>query len=134
MEIAKASGKDLGISLKHSAVICGFIRGKRLGVAKTMLSEVIDMKRAVPFSKFNKDLGHKHGMMSGRYPIKSCKEILKILQSAESNAKEKNMDIDSVIIKEVKADKASTSLHYGRFRSRKMKRTHIEVVLTEAKK
>lgn len=131
METAKASGKDLGISSKHSTVVCDFIRGKKLSKAKTMLSETINMKRAVPFNRFNKDRGHKTGMMAGRYPIKTCKEILNVLQSAESNAKSKNMDINLLVIKELKADKASTPLHYGRFRSRSMKRTNIEVVLAE---
>lgn len=134
MEIAKATGKDLGISTKNSIVICDFIRGKNLDKAKSMLNEVIEMKRAVPFKRFNKDLGHKRGMMSGRYPVKSCKAILKVLQYAEGNAKDKNLDVESLIVKNIKANKAETPLHYGRKRSRKMKRTHIEIVLSEAKK
>jgi len=127
----KATGTDLGISTKNSIVICDFIRGKKLGRAKILLNDVIEMKKAVPFGKFHKDKGHKTGMMAGRYPIKSCKEILNILHSAEANAKDKNMDVDALVVKEIKANKASTPLHYGRFRSRRMKRTHIEVVLSE---
>lgn len=134
MESAKASGRDLGISTKDSVVICDFIRGKNLDKAKKILIDAIELKKAVPYKRFNKDLGHKPGIMSGKYPVKSCKEILKLLISAEANAKNKNLDLNSLRVKEIIANKASRPFHYGRFRGRKMRRTHIDITLAEAKK
>src|SRR3989344_9004900 len=131
MDGAKALGKDLPISFKHSVEVCGFIRGKKLAIAKQHLKEVIDLKRPVPYKRFNQDLGHKKGMMSGRYPVKTTEEILKLVESAEKNAQFKGMNVEKLAIAHIAAHKASRPAHGGRHRGRSMKRAHIEIVLQE---
>jgi len=131
MDTAKAIAKDLSISTKHSIEVCNFIRGKNLQEGKDILKKVIEKERAVPFRRFNRDLGHKKGIGPGRYPINVCKDIIKVLDLAEANAQYKGLDIKNLIIKSIKADKASTPWHSGRQRRRKMKRTHIEVIVEE---
>src|SRR3989344_5020976 len=131
MEGARALGKDLPISFKHSLEVCGFIRGKKLTLAKQHLKEVIDMKRPVPYKRFNQDLGHKNGMMSGRYPVKTTECILKLVESAEKNAQFKGMSVDKLAIVHIAAHKASRPGHGGRHRGRSMKRAHVEVILQE---
>jgi ribosomal protein L22 len=59
--MAKARGISLGISSKQSMEVCSFIRGKKLAAAKRMLEDVIAMKRAVPFKRFNHNIGHRRG-------------------------------------------------------------------------
>tara|TARA_Y100000034_G_C6749931_1_gene333253 strand:- start:197 stop:721 length:525 start_codon:yes stop_codon:yes gene_type:complete len=132
MITAKASGRDLGISTKQSVEICSFIRGKTTEKAKTLLKEVIEMKRAVPFKRYNQNTGHKPGMAAGRYPVNACVEILKIVNSVESNANDKSLSTP-LIIKDIKANKASNTWHYGRQRRRRMKRTHIDIIVAEKK-
>ena len=130
-EYAQAVGRDLSISTKHSVEVCRFIRGRNVQNAKKLLEEVIGMKRAVPYKRFNRDLGHKKGMAAGRFPVSTCKEILKILESAESNAQFKGFNTSRLRITHVNAQKASRPMHAGRHRGREMKRTHIEIVLKE---
>lgn len=128
---ARAVGVGLPISVKHSVEVCSFIRGKELQLAKRLLREVIEQKRAVPYRRYTFDLGHKAGMSSGRYPISTCKEILRLLESAEANAQFKGMNTAHLAVTHVLAHKASESHHAGRHRGRRMKRAHVEIVLAE---
>jgi large subunit ribosomal protein L22 len=129
--IAKVIGRDLPISTKQSIEICNFIRGKNLQKSKELLQRVIEKEIAIPFKRFNKDMGHKRNIASGRYPKKSCNHIIKLLNSAESNAQDKGLNTATLFIKEIIVNRASKPLHYGRKGSREMKRTHIKIVVEE---
>ncbi len=130
--MARALGASLPISAKHSEMVCNYIRGKSVERAKKMLEEVIAMEKAVPMTRHNFDRGHKTKIGPGRYPIKTCEEILMILKSAEKNAQQKN--ISDPIVLHICAHKAAKPWHYGRKRRRQMKRAHIEIVLAKALK
>jgi large subunit ribosomal protein L22 len=132
--MARAKGISLGISTKHSVEICSFIRGKKLSAAKRMLEDVIAMKRAVPFKRFNHNIGHRRGMGPGRYPVKACAEVLKVVKACEANAQFKGLNTGSLVLQHASADFASRPWHYGRQSRRKMKRTHIQLVAVEGKK
>jgi large subunit ribosomal protein L22 len=127
--MAKVTGRSLSISTKQSIEVCNFIRGKNLQKMKDYLKDVIDMKKAVKFTRFNKGLGHKKGIGPGRYPINTVTEILMLLESAESNAQLKGLNSANLIIGHINADKASSAWHYGRQRRRKMKRTNLNIIL-----
>lgn len=129
---AKAVGISLEVSARHGKEVCKAIRDKPLATAKAYLSEVIEFKRAVPFRKHDWDLAHKKGIGPGRYPIKTCKAILEMLESAEANAQFKGLTISDLHVKHVSAQKAGSVARGGRRRA-EAKRTHIEVVLTERK-
>jgi len=131
---AKAVGVALPISRKQSIMICKFVRNKSVQLAKKHLAEVIEKKRAVPFTRFNDDMGHKAGMAAGRYPIKACQHILALLESAESNAQFKGLSTADLIITHISAQKGPDTWRYGRHIRRQAKRTHIEIVLEERKK
>src|SRR3989344_3577675 len=75
---AIANGASLKISTKQSVEICRLIRNKSIEKAKAILERVIEKKQAVPYLRYNKEIPHRKGsMMTGRYPIKASKEILK---------------------------------------------------------
>lgn len=131
IEGARALGRDLPISMKHSVEVCRFIRGKKVVLAKKMLKEVIAKERAVPYLKFTLDLGHKKGMAAGRYPVRTAEEILKIVESAEKNAQFKGMNGGKLVVAHSMAHKASGPFHGGRHRGRTMKRAHVEIILQE---
>lgn len=133
MELAKLNVKDLRISTKQSIEICNFIRNKNLLKAQKTLEKVLDKKVAVPFKKFNRDIGHKHGMASGSYPIKSTTTILSLLKSVQANAENKNMNVNSLFITKLIANKGSGQYHSGRLRRRKMKNTNIIIEVSELK-
>ncbi|MCH7974400.1 MAG: 50S ribosomal protein L22 [Bacteroidetes bacterium] len=129
--MARTIGRSMPISFKHSIEICNVIRGKNVNYAKEVLSNVIKEKHAIPFKRFNHHVGHKRNIAAGRYPKKASKEILSLINSVEANAQFKGLSTSNLIIKHISADKASTTMRFGRKRSRRAKRTNVEVVLQE---
>ncbi len=131
MESAKLISKDLRISIKQSVEICNFVRNKNLLKAQNILQSVLDKKTAIPFKRYNRDTGHKPGIASGRYPEKATQEILSLLKGVQANAENKGMDSKNLIITKIIANKGAQQFHFGRKRRRLMKRTHIEIEVSE---
>lgn len=96
---SKAIGKELHISKKHAHEISSAIKGMKVNIARGFLENVVLLKQAVPYKRYVKDVPHKRGMCTGRYPQKASKEFLKVLQNAENNAKYKGLDPDNLKIK-----------------------------------
>jgi large subunit ribosomal protein L22 len=136
---AKASGREIKVSHKHSREVCKTIKGMTLTNAKTYLRDVIDKKKPVPITRYNKKVGHRHGLVkafSGRYPIKAAAKILTILEAAEANAGNKNLDTDRLTILHAAAYPGSkmkrfTPRAHGRASPKYETLTHIEIVLNE---
>lgn len=130
--VAKAILRDAPISTKHSIEICSKIRNKKLEKVKKILELVITKEKPIKYTRFTEGAGHKTGIGPGKFPVKAAQEILKIIKSAESNALDKGLS-KNLKIAYILANQASRPWHYGRQRRIKMKRTHIEVVLSEVK-
>lgn len=128
-KMARALGRDLPISPKKSVEICSHLKKKSVENAKQILQDAIEMKKPIPFKRFNKGLGHKAGMAAGRYAVRTCEHILKLLKSAESNANQKGLG--SLVIVHMCANKGANTHHYGRKGGRLMKRTNVEIVVEE---
>ena len=131
--MARAAGMALPISLKYSVEICRFVKNKKVSLAKNMLQEVVDKKRAIPFRRYDFDLGHKKKIGPGRYPEKASKEFIKLIESAEANAQFKGINTSNLIITHISAHNAGKSWHYGRKSRRRMKRTNVEIFVEEKK-
>ncbi len=132
---AIARAVNLPISTKHSVEIAKFIRKKELNKAKMLLNEVLEHKKAVPFKRYNRDMGHKPGKIAaGRYPEKAIRYFIRLLNDAQANAENKGLDASNLIIAEIKADRGAQQWHYGRLRRRKMKNTHLFVKVMELEK
>ena len=128
----RAVGRSLPISTKVSIEICNFLRKRQLQNAKKILERVITKDQAIPYKRFNMDVGHKSGKIaSGRYPKKASTEILNIMKNVEANAQMKGFNTNNLQIIHLCAHKASRPWHHGRQRRQLMKRTHIEVVVAE---
>ena len=129
---AKVIGRDLPISTKHAIEICSFIRGKNLQKSVEYLKKVAELKKAIPFRRMNRGVGHRPGNMGpGRYPEKAARYVIQLLNSLEANAQNKGLNVNALILREIIANKASEPWHAGRHRRVKMKRTHIEIVAEE---
>tara|TARA_Y100000310_G_C20543558_1_gene744495 strand:+ start:241 stop:933 length:693 start_codon:yes stop_codon:yes gene_type:complete len=128
--VAKARTLSSPISTKHAVEICYHIRYKSTSAAKQALESAMSLKRAIPFRKFNKDLGHKVGMAAGRYPIKAASIILQLVKSAEANAQDLGLDVSTLKISKAIANKAAVQATGGRRRSTG-KRTHVELEVVE---
>jgi large subunit ribosomal protein L22 len=90
---ARANGKELPISPRHSIEICRSIKGKTVEEAVTFLEDVIDKRKAVPYRRHTGGVPHRKGkgITSGRYPMKAAKAILKIVEQARNNAEFKEI-------------------------------------------
>src|SRR3989338_867590 len=129
--MARAIGRSLPISFKQSIEICNFIRNKEIVYAKNVLNKAIERKRAIPFRRFNHNMGHKKKIGAGRYPEKASREILELINQVEANAQFKGLNSSNLVITHINSNKAATVMHYGRKRSRKAKRTNIEIIVQE---
>jgi len=134
----RASMREKQISHKHAREIAVKIKGLSLEKARDYLQSVVRLQRAVPFKRYNNQVGHKSDpkVMAGRYPVKSAIEFIKLLDNLESNAEYKGMDLDRLKI-------INATVHKGviikRFIPRAMGRatpknnvlTHVELVAKE---
>ncbi len=89
---SRAMGKELHISKKHAHEIATAIKGMKLAAAREFLENVVALKQAVPYKRYTRNIPHKKGMCTGRYPQKAAKEVLSVLKNAESNATYKGLD------------------------------------------
>ena len=107
---------------------------KNIDKAKVMLQKVIEKKVAVPFNRYNRDLGHKKKIGPARYPEKASSEFIKLIESAEANAQFKGLSTSNLVIAHISANKSSKAWHYGRKLRRRIKRTNLEIVVEEKNK
>jgi len=134
----RSSLREKDISHKHAREVAVAIKGLSIEKARDYLQAVVTKDRAIAFRRFKNQVGHKAdpGMMSGRYPQKTAKEFIKVLDNLESNAEYKGMDLDRLKI-------VNATVHKGviikRFIPRAMGRatpknnvmTHVELVAQE---
>ena len=134
----RSSIREKGMSHKHAREVAVSLKGLSIEKARDYLQAVINKKRAVRFGRYKNQVGHKSdpGMMAGRYPQKTAKEFIKVLDNLESNAEYKGMDLDRLRI-------VNATVHKGvivkRFIPRAMGRatpknnvlTHVELVARE---
>jgi large subunit ribosomal protein L22 len=136
---AKASGREIRVSHKAAREVCKSIKGMTLTNAKNYLKDVIEKKKAVPFKRYKKKLGHRHGLektFAGRYPVKTSQQILRVVEGAEANAENKGLDLDRLRILHAAAYpgmkiKRFTPRAHGRASPKYETTTHIEIVLNE---
>jgi len=131
--MACAAGKQLAISFKQAIEISSHIRKRPVERAKKILQDAIELKIAIPYKRFNGDVGHKKGMAAGRYPVKAAQAILALIESAEANAQFKGLNTSNLKIVHICAKQGVKSMHYGRKRGIQTKSTHMELVVEEGK-
>ncbi|MEK0338245.1 MAG: 50S ribosomal protein L22, partial [Nitrosopumilus sp.] len=105
---------------------------------RDFLQAVINKERAVAFRRFKNQVGHRSdpGMMSGRYPQKTAKEFIKVLDNLESNAEYKGMDLDRLKIINATVHKGVTIKRFtpramGRATAKNDVLTHVELIAQE---
>ena len=128
--IACARSWNIPISLKHSVEISKLLRYKKINLAKQWLEEVILGQRAVPYTRFKHNVGHRAGMAAGRFPEKAAREFLRLVKSVEANAQVKGLNSSHLKICKIIANRASLPLTGSRFRY-STKRTNLEIEVRE---
>jgi len=134
----RAAIREKSISHKHAREISVAMKGLTIEKARDYLLDVTNLKRSIPFGRYKNQVGHRTdpGVMSGRYPQKAAKEILKLIDNLESNAEYKGIDLDRLKI-------INATVHKGRLLKRFIPRamgrataknnvfTHVELVAQE---
>ncbi len=136
---ARASGRDLRVSFKEMVELLREIRGKKLEDAYKLLADVIALRRAIPFRRYKKGVGHRSelsGWKQGRYPVKAAKLVKKVLKNAEHNASDKGLDPENLYIVHAAAQQGRKLKRifyraYGRATPRVEQLVHVEIVVEE---
>ena len=133
---SKALGIEIGVSPKHCQEVCKMLKGMKVDDAKKYLKEVVDIKTPVPYTRFKMCVRHKHKIGPGRYPKNAAKAILKVLESAQSNAEYKGLDAEHMRVKIAAAHRGRIQKSFmpraqGRSSPWNDQTTNIEVILEE---
>ena len=124
---AVVNGRNLSVGSKHAIAICNFIRGKDVDTAIKLLEDVVKMKIAMPMRG---EIPHRHGMMSGRYPIKACAIYITLLKSLKSNAIANELELEKF---EIYAMPNVAPRPYKRYGQGRFKRSHVLLKLVALK-
>lgn len=110
----KVFGRGLRISRKNSVIICNKLRGMNLEKGKVFLERLLSEK----------------GTLDGKYYTNTTKEILKLINLAESNAEFKGLDVTRMLI-HASAHKGFTFYRPRSWKNRRTKRkvSNIQIVL-----
>ena len=93
---AVTRGTNLHASMKQCMYICTYIKGKSIDEAIKDLEDVIKFKKVIPFKG---EIPHRKGkIMSGRWPINSCKIFIPILKTLKGNVLANKMELDKTKI------------------------------------
>ncbi|MFT4244131.1 MAG: 50S ribosomal protein L22 [Candidatus Woesearchaeota archaeon] len=132
--MARASRVNSRISLKKSVELSRAIRGMKVSRAKQYLIAVTKQEELVPYRRFNTEMPHKRGkgVMAGGYPVNVAKEFLIILHNALKNAENLGLgEVDELRIKSASVRQGASRYKMSRLSGRKMKATHIEIILVQ---
>ena len=125
--MAKVVGKNLPVSKKVAYEVTNHIRGRTIEKAIAILKDVQAMKTPIPYKRYNKDTPHRKGdFASGRFPEKAARYIIPLLKSLKSNADDKGLTGDLILVHSA-ANMTAKRHRHGRIRGVK-RTTHVEFV------
>ncbi|HJK00808.1 MAG TPA: 50S ribosomal protein L22 [Methanocorpusculum sp.] len=141
--IARAKANELGCSPKHAVEIAHLIRNMMVDDAISYLEQVINLKKAVPFHRYARNVSHQRclngktfGTSSGRYPVKAAAEYLRLIRSAQKNAEYMGLTPEKMVIIHAAANKgrcikAIFPRAMGRATPKHRDTVNIEIILRE---
>jgi len=136
IEGAKAQLYNIDSSYKDLAAVCSEIKGKTLLKAEKILIDVSKGLIPIKYKKYNKRMAHRRqlGGKKGRYPKKTAKIVLQVLENAAANAVNKGMTREKLIVSHAAANKQDIYNRVaprGRWRINNYETARIEIILTE---
>jgi len=137
----KAKGSNLRVHFKNTRETAAAISRLPLRRAQRYLKNVLGKKEIVPFRRYNGGVGRKaqakaFHVSQGRWPAKSAEFLLQLLRNAESNADNKDLDVDRLVIEHIHVNRAPkmrrrTYRAHGRINPYMSSPCHVEVILSE---
>lgn len=137
--MARASGKDLRIHYKNTYETAKAVKGLTIAKAKQYLKDVLAHKRCVPYTKYFGGIGRtgqaaEFGKTLGRWPEKSVRVVLGLVNNIEANANAKNLKnltIDHVQVNRAAKGRRRTYRAHGRIGPYLSCQAQIELYATE---
>jgi len=110
--------------------------------AKKYLHAVLRKTDCIPYVRYKYGVGRtgqaaKYGESLGRWPQKSVKMLLQLIENAESNAKQAEMDVTKLTISHIQINRAQkmrrrTYRAHGRINKYESSPSHIQLILSKA--
>ncbi|KJP85421.1 ribosomal protein L22 [Plasmodium fragile] len=135
---------DLRVHFKNTYETARAIRRMKLLDAKKYLNDVIEKKRCVPFRRYNGGVGRTNqakefNHTQGRWPAKSCKFLLNVLDNVQANAEARNLEVSKlrlihVMVNRARAGRRRTFKAHGRINPFMSSPCHIQVIAKEISK
>ncbi|MCP4646740.1 MAG: 50S ribosomal protein L22 [bacterium] len=134
-DFAKARIEDVNASYKDLTEVCHNIRRRPAEMAVEILEDAKAKKRPIRYRSHNTRMAHRKELQGqkGRWPVKCVGIVLKCLESAIANAKEKGLSEDLIVI-HASANKKYSHMRYsskGRRNTSKLETARVEIVLKE---
>jgi len=134
-DFAKARIEDVNASYKDLTEVCYNIRRRPAEMAVQILEDAKAKKRPIRYRSHNTRMAHRKELQGqkGRWPVKSVGIVLKCLESAIANAKEKGLS-EELIVVHASANKKYSHMRYsskGRRNTSKLETARVEIVLKE---
>ena len=114
-----------------------------LNKAEAYLKEVLEHKKCIPFSRYDHSMGRTgqakcYGLTKGRWPEKSIKYMLNLIQNARANAEVKKLNVDKLAIKRVVVNHAMkgrrrTYRAHGSINAYCSSNCHVDIICEELK-
>ena len=114
-----------------------------LNKAEQYLKDVLEHKRCIPYSRYDHSVGRcsaaiQFGLTKGRYPEKSVRIMLHLLNNAKANAETKKLNVEKVVIKNVLVNHATdgrrrTYRAHGSINAYCSSNCHIDIICEELK-
>ncbi len=133
--VAKAF--DLRVHFKNTYETAKAIKGMLVEKAVQYLEQVLKHERCVPFTRYDGATGRtgqakEFGLTHGRWPEKSVKVLLNLLQNAKSNAESKRLNVDKLVVSNCQVNQAvcgrrRTFRAHGRINAYQSSNCHVTV-------
>ena len=111
--------------------------------AEKYLKDVLEHKTCIPFSRYDHSVGRcsaaiQFGLTKGRYPEKSVRIMLNLLNNAKANAESKKLNLEKTIIKNVLVNHATegrrrTYRAHGSINAYCSSNCHVDIICEEVK-
>ena len=137
----KARGSNLRVHFKNTRETAMACKGLLLKRAQKFLKDVIEKKDTVPFRRFHGGVprnaqAKKHNAVQARWPEKSARYVLDLLQNAESNADAQGIPADTLVVSHIQVNQAPrlrrrTYRAHGRINPYMSSPCHIELICSQ---
>ena len=112
----KACISNAKVSFKNTHETCSTLRGRTIGDCIRYLNNVLVKKECVPMRRFSSGCPNtrqarhfstpEKPCTQGRWPKNSCETMLKLLNNIKTNAKNKNLDGEELVVDMVCVNRA----------------------------